>query len=55
MVRAHLDRNGYSDVKLTLIGDVPWSKMRYDTDIANALRTTVPSEVSSSNCSPRRC
>jgi acetylornithine deacetylase/succinyl-diaminopimelate desuccinylase-like protein len=38
-IRAFLDAKGFQDVELKLIGDVPWSKMRYDTDIANALRT----------------
>ena len=39
-IREQLDRNGYSDVELKLIGDVPWSKMSYDTDIARAVNTT---------------
>ena len=39
-IRAFLDAKGFQDVELKLIGDVPWSKMRYDTDIANALRTS---------------
>ena len=39
-IRAFLDAKGYQDVELKLIGDVPWSKMRYDTDIADALRTS---------------
>jgi acetylornithine deacetylase/succinyl-diaminopimelate desuccinylase-like protein len=38
-IRAFLDAKGYQDVEMKVIGDVPWSKMRYDTDIANALRT----------------
>jgi acetylornithine deacetylase/succinyl-diaminopimelate desuccinylase-like protein len=36
-LRAQLDRNGYKDVELKLIGDVPWSKMSYDSDIARAV------------------
>jgi acetylornithine deacetylase/succinyl-diaminopimelate desuccinylase-like protein len=36
-VRDQLDRNGYKDVELKVIGDVPWSKMSYDTDIARAM------------------
>jgi acetylornithine deacetylase/succinyl-diaminopimelate desuccinylase-like protein len=36
-VREQLDRNGYKDVELKVIGDVPWSKMAYDTDIARAM------------------
>lgn len=36
-VREQLDRNGYKDVELKIIGDVPWSKMTYDTDIARAM------------------
>ena len=35
--REQLDRNGYKDVELKVIGDVPWSKMSYDTDIARAM------------------
>ena len=35
--REQLDRNGYKDVELKIIGDVPWSKMAYDTDIARAM------------------
>jgi acetylornithine deacetylase/succinyl-diaminopimelate desuccinylase-like protein len=36
-VREQLDRNGYKDVELKVVGDVPWSKMSYDTDIARAM------------------
>ncbi|MGE0039693.1 MAG: M20/M25/M40 family metallo-hydrolase [Vicinamibacterales bacterium] len=36
-IREQLDRNGYSDVAIKMIGDVPWSKMSYDTDVAKAL------------------
>src|SRR6266540_2025276 len=36
-VREQLVRNGYKDVELKIIGDVPWSKMTYDTDIARAM------------------
>src|SRR5581483_6023148 len=39
-IREQLDRNGYKDVELKVIGDVPWSKMSYDTDIAHAVNTT---------------
>jgi len=39
-VREHLDAEGYEDVELTIIGDVPWSKMHYDTDVARALMQT---------------
>jgi len=39
-IRAQLDKNGYQDVELKVIGDVPWSKMRYDTDVARALMAT---------------
>ncbi len=39
-IRAQLDKNGYPDVEMTVIGDMPWSKMRYDTDVARALMTT---------------
>jgi acetylornithine deacetylase/succinyl-diaminopimelate desuccinylase-like protein len=36
-IREQLDRNGYKDVEMKVIGDVPWSKMSYDTDIAKAM------------------
>ena len=39
-LRAHLDKHGYKDVEMKVIGDVPWAKMRYDTDIARALTRT---------------
>ena len=39
-MREQLDRNGYKDVELKVIGDVPWSKMSYDTDIARAMTQT---------------
>jgi acetylornithine deacetylase/succinyl-diaminopimelate desuccinylase-like protein len=39
-IREQLDRNGYKDVELKVIGDVPWSKMSYDTDIARAMTST---------------
>jgi acetylornithine deacetylase/succinyl-diaminopimelate desuccinylase-like protein len=35
-LRAQLDRNGYKDVQMKLIGDVPWAKISHDTDIAHA-------------------
>jgi acetylornithine deacetylase/succinyl-diaminopimelate desuccinylase-like protein len=39
-LRAQLDKNGYKDVQVKLIGDVPWAKMSYDTDIARAIEQT---------------
>lgn len=39
-LRAQLDHNGYRDVELKLIGDVPWSKMSYDSDIARSITKT---------------
>jgi acetylornithine deacetylase/succinyl-diaminopimelate desuccinylase-like protein len=39
-IRAQLDKNGYKDVDLKIIGDVPWAKMSYNTDIAHALEDT---------------
>jgi acetylornithine deacetylase/succinyl-diaminopimelate desuccinylase-like protein len=36
-IRAQLDKNGYKDVEIKLIGDVPWAKMGYNTDIAHAI------------------
>ena len=39
-LRAQLDKNGYQDVEVKMIGDVPWAKMRDDTDIGRALKRT---------------
>jgi acetylornithine deacetylase/succinyl-diaminopimelate desuccinylase-like protein len=39
-IREQLDRNGYKDVEMKIIGDVPWSKMSYDTDIGRAMNRT---------------
>ncbi|MGE0039694.1 MAG: M20/M25/M40 family metallo-hydrolase [Vicinamibacterales bacterium] len=39
-LRAQLDKNGYSDVEIKVIGDVPWAKMSFDSDIARALQRT---------------
>jgi acetylornithine deacetylase/succinyl-diaminopimelate desuccinylase-like protein len=36
-IRAQLDKNGYPDVEVHLIGDQPWSTMSYDTDIAHSI------------------
>ncbi len=36
-IRAQLDKNGYKDVNLRLIGDQPWSKMSYNTDIEHSV------------------
>jgi acetylornithine deacetylase/succinyl-diaminopimelate desuccinylase-like protein len=37
-LRAQLDKNGYKDVEVKLIGDVPWAKMSFDSDVARALK-----------------
>ncbi len=39
-IRAFLDEKGYQDVEMTVIGDVPWSKMSYNNQAADALKTT---------------
>ena len=39
-LRAQLDKNGYQDVEVKLIGDVPWAKMNADNDIGQALKRT---------------
>jgi acetylornithine deacetylase/succinyl-diaminopimelate desuccinylase-like protein len=39
-LRAYLDKEGYSDVKINVIGNVPWAKMRKDTEIAKAVLRT---------------
>jgi acetylornithine deacetylase/succinyl-diaminopimelate desuccinylase-like protein len=37
-LRAQLDRNGYKDVEIKLIGDVPWAKMNSDNDAGRAMK-----------------
>jgi acetylornithine deacetylase/succinyl-diaminopimelate desuccinylase-like protein len=36
-LRAHLDKHGYSDVEINVVGDVPWAKMSYDNDLARSV------------------
>ena len=36
-IRAHLDKHGYKDVQVKLIGDQPWSTMDFDTDVAHSV------------------
>lgn len=37
-LRAQLDKNGYKDVEVNLIGDVPWAKMNSDHEAGHALK-----------------
>jgi acetylornithine deacetylase/succinyl-diaminopimelate desuccinylase-like protein len=37
-LRAQLDKNGYKDVEVTMIGDVPWAKMNTDHEAGRALK-----------------
>ncbi|MGE3274036.1 MAG: M20/M25/M40 family metallo-hydrolase [Vicinamibacterales bacterium] len=39
-LKAQLVANGYPDVEVKVIGDVPWAKMSFDSDIARALQRT---------------
>ena len=39
-LRAQLDKNGYKDVEVKLIGDVPWAKMSADSDLGRAMKRT---------------
>jgi acetylornithine deacetylase/succinyl-diaminopimelate desuccinylase-like protein len=39
-LRAQLDKNGYRDVEVKLIGDVPWAKMSADSDLGRAMKRT---------------
>jgi len=39
-LRAQLDKNGYKDVEVKLIGDVPWAKMNSDHGLGHALKRT---------------
>jgi hypothetical protein len=39
-LRAYLDKEGYQDVKINVVGDVPWAKVRKDTAISKAVLDT---------------
>lgn len=39
-VREYLDQNGYQDVEMNVIGDVPWVKMGFDNEESRALQET---------------
>ena len=39
-LRKHLDKHGFQDVEINVVGDVPWAKRTYDNDIADALKKT---------------
>ena len=39
-LRAQLDKNGYKDVEVKMIGDVPWAKMSADSDLGRAMKRT---------------
>jgi acetylornithine deacetylase/succinyl-diaminopimelate desuccinylase-like protein len=36
-LRKHLDKHGYQDVEINVIGDVPWAKVSYDNDITRSV------------------
>jgi acetylornithine deacetylase/succinyl-diaminopimelate desuccinylase-like protein len=40
-LRKHLDKHGYSDVEIRVIGDVPWAKRNTDTEIGHAVARTL--------------
>ncbi|WP_187276571.1 M20/M25/M40 family metallo-hydrolase [Parahaliea maris] len=37
-LRKHLDKHGYEDVEINVVGDVPWAKRSYDNELADAVR-----------------
>lgn len=39
-LRKHLDKHGFQDVEINVVGDVPWAKMSYDNDLARAVDET---------------
>lgn len=39
-LRAYLDKKGYSDVEIRVIGDVPWSRVNNTSDLAQAIFKT---------------
>lgn len=39
-LRAHLDKHGFQDVEINVVGDVPWAKRSTDTPIGHAVAST---------------
>jgi acetylornithine deacetylase/succinyl-diaminopimelate desuccinylase-like protein len=39
-LRKHLDKHGFQDVEINVVGDVPWAKVSYDNDITRAVMST---------------
>lgn len=39
-LRAHLDKHGFQDVEINVVGDVPWAKRSTDTPIGHAVSAT---------------
>jgi len=39
-LRAHLDKHGFQDVEINVVGDVPWAKRSTDTPIGRAVAAT---------------
>ncbi|WP_169800543.1 M20/M25/M40 family metallo-hydrolase [Sphingobium cloacae] len=40
-LRAHLDKHGFQDVEINVVGDVPWAKRSTDTPVGRAVATTL--------------
>ena len=54
-LRVHLDKHGYEDVEINIVGDVPWAKMSDDNDLAragNAMREAFGVGTSDPNLEP---
>jgi acetylornithine deacetylase/succinyl-diaminopimelate desuccinylase-like protein len=39
-LRKHLDKHGYKDVEINVVGDVPWAKLTYDNPLTDAVKKT---------------
>jgi hypothetical protein len=40
-LRRHLDKHGYPDVEINVVGDVPWAKMNGDNELARSIGQTM--------------
>jgi len=40
-LRKHLDKHGYPDVEINVVGDVPWAKMNGDSELGRAVTTAM--------------
>jgi acetylornithine deacetylase/succinyl-diaminopimelate desuccinylase-like protein len=40
-LRKHLDKHGYNDVEINVVGDVPWAKMNLDSELGRSVSSAM--------------